>query len=437
MLNFDSSFLYRKAVHIVQSKPLLKEKNIVVKTSVQFLPEGGDLVSGIESKIAFKAVNTDGKPAVIHGIIVDKNGQQVTQFKTLHNGMGVFALDPKTGEIYSAKWKDAQGNNYETNLPDAKQTGVTLQVTWQNRSRGFAIHRSENAPDNLKKIYIVATMQQHLAYFAAANLQDNFLTGGSIPVSDLPSGILQITLFDSNWVAIAERITFINNDEYHFEPEAGFSELGLEKRKLNTVVINVPDSISSNLSVSVTDAGIGIDSSDDIISHLLLTGDLKGTVYQAPYYFTNYSDSLQQQLDLVMLTNGWRRINWQNVVNNKMPVIKYQNDTDYITLSGKVFGASEMDLKSGAFLIMMLDNKKDTARKVEQVLINKDATFGLYNNIIFDTTKVFYKVAGSADISNSSAVTFNSIMPSNKITGADTINNTSFIDTATALQLKI
>lgn len=431
MLNFDSSFLYRKAVHIVQSKPSLKEKNIVIKTSVQFLPEGGDLVSGIESKVAFKAVTTDGKPAAIQGIIVDKSGQQVAQFKTIHDGMGTFLLEPKAGETYTAKWKDVQGTNNETILPVAKQTGVTLQVTWQSKSRGFAIHRSQNAPDNFKKIYVVATMQQHLAYFAAANLQDNFLTGGSIPVSDLPSGILQITLFDSDWVAVAERITFINNDEYHFEPEAGFSELGLEKRKLNTLVINVPDTISSNLSVSVTDAGIGVDSSDDIISRLLLTDDIKGTVYRAPYYFANNSDSLQQQLDLVMLTNGWRRINWQNVVNNKMPVIKYQNDTDYITLSGKVFGASEMDLKSGAFLLMMLDNKKDTARKVQQVLLNNDATFSLHNSLLFDTTKVFYKVAGSSDLANSAAVTFNSVMPSYKISGADTSNNIAFTDTVT------
>ena len=432
MLNFDSSFLYRKAVHIVQSKPSLKEKNTALKTAIQFLPEGGDLVEGIESKIAFKAISSDGRPATVQGIIVDKNGEQVAQFKTVHDGMGMFLLEPKAGETYTAKWKDAQGNNYQTTLPAAKQTGVTLQITLQGNSRGFAIKRSENAPDNFKKIYIAATMQQHLVYFAAANLQDNFLTGGSIPVSDLPSGILQVTLFDSNWVAIAERITFINNDDYHFEPEAGFSELGLEKRKQNTLVISVPDTITSNLSVSVTDAGIGIDSSDDIISRLLLTDDLKGNIYHPSYYFTNNSDTLQQQLDLVMLTNGWRRINWQDVVNNKMPAIRYQNDTDYLSFSGKVFGASETDLKQGAMiLLMMLQNKKDTARKVEQALINKDATFSIPNVLLFDTTKVYYKIAGSGDLANASAVTFNTSLPANKVSGSDTMNAIAFADTAT------
>jgi hypothetical protein len=141
MLNFDSSFLYRKAVQVVQSKPSLKEKNTTLKTAIQFLPEGGDLVEGIESKIAFKAVISDGKPATVQGVIVGKSGTQVTQFKTVHDGMGVFTLEPKAGETYTAKWKDAMGNNYQTVLPAAKQTGVTLQIALQSSFRAFTITR--------------------------------------------------------------------------------------------------------------------------------------------------------------------------------------------------------------------------------------------------------------------------------------------------------
>lgn len=431
MLNFDSSFLYRKAIPVVQTKPSLKTTATAAKASIKFLPEGGDWINSIESKIAFKAVGADGRPDAVHGTVVNKSGEQVATFSSLHDGMGSFALTPKTGETYTAKWKDAQNNNYQTNLPAAKESGATLAITVQDQTRGFKIQRSENSTDNFKKIYIAATMNQHLVYFAAANLQDNFVTGGSIPVAALPSGILQITLFDSNWIAFAERVTFINNDDYHFDPEVGFSELGLGKRKSNTLVISVPDTVISNLSVAVTDAGIGIDSSDDIISRLLLTADLKGSIYNPSYYFKNNSDTLQQQLDLVMLTNGWRRINWQDVVHNKFPAIKYQNDTDYLKFSGKVYGASESDLRQGAFIILMLDNKKDTSRKVEQALINADASFALPNDVLIDTTKAFYKVAGNAGLSSTAAVTFNSSMPAIKTSGSDTINAISFVDTAT------
>ncbi len=431
MLNFDSSFLYRKAIHIVQGRPSLKENKLAIKTNAQFLPEGGDLIENIESKVAFKAVSSDGRPVAIQGIVVNNNGAQTATFKTIHDGMGSFLLQPKPGETYTAKWKDAAGESYQTALPAAKISGAVLQVKTQSNTCGFVIQRSENAPDAFKKLYIAATMQQHLVYLAGVNLTDNYMTGGSIPVSGLPSGILQVTLFDSEWTAIAERIAFINNNEYYFEPEAGFSELGLEKRKLNTLVINVPDTINANLSVAVTDKGIGIDSTDDIVSHLLLTGDLKGIVYHPAYYFTNNSDSLKQQLDLVMLTNGWRRINWQDVVHNKMPVIKYTNDTNYLKLSGKVFGATESDIKQGAFVLMMLDNKKDSSHKIQQALLGNDGSFELPALALFDTTKVYYKIAGNADISDASAITFNTSMPSLKITGADTATNILFGDTAT------
>lgn len=316
-------------------------------------------------------------------------------------------------------------------MPAAKAEGVSIKVTWQPTARSFLIQRSENAPANFQKLYILATMQQHLVYGATVNLSASAATGGSIPISNLPSGILQISLFDSNWVEIAERITFVNNNDYSFEPEVGLVELGLEKRKENTLVIKTPDAISANLSVAVTDAGIGIDSSDDIVSRLLMTSDLRGAVYHPHYYFTDNSDSLQQQLDLVMLTNGWRRIEWDSVIRNKYPVVKYVNDTSYLSLSGKVFGATEQDLKRGAFILMIIENKQDTARRTQQVMVEPSGDFSNPNIILYDTSKVFYRISGNESFVNSSVINFNNSSPAAKITAADTASAPFYSDTAT------
>jgi hypothetical protein len=432
MLNFDSVFLYRKTIHIIQTKPSAKKITAAsIKTSVQFLPEGGDIINTVENNIAFKALHADAKPALIKGAVFNNKNEQLAEIKTVHDGMGSFLLTPKSGETYTAKWKDETGKNYETKLPDAKEYGANIKISTQNNTRSFLIQRSENAPANFHKLYIVATTQQHLVYGASVNLSEVFSTGGAIPVSSLPSGILQISLFDSNWVEIAERITFINNNDYSFEPEVGFAVLGTDKRKQNVLVIKTPDSLSANLSVAVTDAGIGFDSSDDIISHLLLSADLKGNVYHPYYYFKNSSDTLQQQLDLVMLTNGWRRINWQDVIHNKFPVIKYQNDTSYLSLSGKVFGATEQDLKRGAFILMMINNNKDTAHKVQQVMVNSSGSFGNPNIILYDTSKVYYRISGTESFANSSVVNFNNSTPAPDIISDDTTNNAYYADTAT------
>lgn len=432
MLNFDSLFLFRKTINVLQTtKPVVKKQTTTIKTSIQFLPEGGDMINTLENVVAFKALHFDGKPALVKGAVFNNKNEQVADIKTLHDGMGTFALTPKAAETYTAKWKDESGNNYETKLPVAKEAGASLKIALQENARSFLIQRSENAAANFQKLYIVATMQQHLVYGAAVNLSQSLVTGGAIPIGDLPSGVLQISLFDSNWVEIAERITFINNNEYTFEPEVGFAELGMDKRKPNTLIIKTADSISANLSVAITDAGIGIDSTDDIVSRLLLTADIKGNVYHPYYYFKNNSDTLQQQLDLVLRTNGWRRINWADVINNKYPVVKYPNDTSYLSLSGKVFGATEQDLKRGAFILMIIDNKQDTGRHSEQVSVDPSGTFAKPNIILYDTSKIFYRIAGTESLANSTVINFNISTPSPKIVSADTTTSAFYSDTAT------
>src|SRR5690606_26336 len=124
---------------------------------------------------------------------------------------------------------------------------------------------------------------------------------------------------DNNWQPLAERITYINNEEYRFEPEITVQHWGLNKRARNEIEITIPDSLEANLSISITDMAIGGDSSGNIISQLLLSGDLKGKVYKPAHYFLNNSDTISQHLDLVMLTNGWRRFNWEDVAKGNFP----------------------------------------------------------------------------------------------------------------------
>jgi hypothetical protein len=152
----------------------------------------------------------------------------------------------------------------------------------------------------------------------------------------------------------------------------------------------VPEGIQANLSVSVTDASIESDSSDHIISHFLLTSDLKGKVYKPSYYFKNNSDSITQQLDLVMLTNGWRRFKWEDVVKGKFPSITYQKDTSYLSLSGKLFGVAPGQLQGGGAIIMMI-KERDSAAKMMMEAVSRDGTFNNPDYIFFDSLRIYYQ----------------------------------------------
>lgn len=416
MLNFDSSFLYQKGIQINQAKKFKKTPPPTQSVSLQFFPEGGSSITSINGVIAFKANYANGLPALITGKIVDHTGNTLATLKTEHDGMGSFQLQPVANNTYKAEWKDASGKTYETPLPAAVPEGINLSISHAPGKKNFTIRRTQEANERFTKGYIVATMQQNLVYMASLNLENSVTAKGNIPVNELPSGILTVTVFDSGCMAVAERICFVNNAEYSFEPEAGFASLNFSKRSANMLSVYVPAGIKANLSLSVTDGAIQTDSSDNIISRLLLTSDIRGDVYRAHYYLSDTSETIVNHTDLVMLTHGWRRIKWEELVKSKTPVVKYPNDVEYLTLRGKVFGMTQQDSKTGAVLMLILEKAKDKSRDMEQIVVQPDGAFNMDGKILFDTTKVFYKLIASDLASNTAEVSFNNgLLPATAI----------------------
>jgi hypothetical protein len=399
MLNFDSVFLYNKDIRILTKATNSPIKNTIIP-EITFFPEGGDAIAGVINKIAFKANDQWGRPIKIKGVITNNKGKTIDSLRVIHDGMGFFYLKPEPGETFSAKWKDEKGTSHVSPLPEIKSTGVSLQVSLLGTKRTFLVSASPQSLGKLTTLHIIGTMYQQEVFKITKELKNGIIQE-IIPTVDLPSGILTITVFDENWNPLAERITYVNNEEYFFYPEMTVQHWGLNKRARNEIEISVPDSLTANLSVSVTDMAIDDDTSDNIISHLLLTGELKGRVNNPAYYFLNNSDSLSRQLDLVMLTHGWRRFNWEEIVKGNYPKIIYPKDTSYLSISGKIYGASPTQLR-GAGNIVLLVNQKKSANQVYTVPIYPDGTFKDPSLILFDTARIYYqlpKSRGLGDVS--------------------------------------
>ena len=150
--------------------------------------------------------------------------------------------------------------------------------------------------------------------------------------------------------------------------------MGTKYTGKNKIEITVPDSLSASLSVSVIDNSIDSDKTDNIISHLLLTGELKGKLNDPAYYFLNNCDSIRKHLDLVMLTHGWRKFNWADVSQGKFPEIIYPRDTAYISISGKISGATTAQLHNAGDIILMVKQAKQPGNVIS-IPINPDGTF--------------------------------------------------------------
>ncbi len=413
MLNFDTAFLFEKNIPLAQKTSPKTIVKITTVASLHFFPEGGDAVEGLPSRIAFQAADQYGRPVKIKGIVTNGKGTVIDSLRTEHDGMGSFHIVYGKGETYSAKWYDDQNTVHTTPLPAAGTESAVMEIGSAEGKKTFIIRRTDDAPDNVKQLHIVATMHQQLVYMANANLTQTSTIGGAIPTANMVSGVLQITLFTNDWKPIAERVCYVNNNDALFEPEVGFKTLGLGKRGMNVIEVSMPDSVVGNLSLCVTDKGIGTDSSNNIIPQLLLSGDIKGTIYKPQYYFSNNSDSVAKYLDLVMLTHGWRRYNWQAIVQGEMPKIKYPAEKDYLTFSGRVYGANSTQLRSAGGLFAILQ-AKDSSRQVVSASIKPDGTFEDPNIVLFDSTKIYYQFTNKSFGDISEVRFMNSVVPAQK-----------------------
>lgn len=389
MLNGDSNFIFVKPIRVLVPAKTAKPRT-PINVSISFLPESGDLVAGLSTVLAFKATDANGLPVNAKGYIKSNDGTRIGDFVTVHDGMGWFQIEPKAGASYAAVWKDPSGKEVTTALPAVKSQGINVKVSDAEESKRFVLQRSDDAPDNMQSLRIIAYMNQQLVYYAKVNLSANTVTSGMIPTKQLPTGILTITVFDKNLKPLAERISFVNNHDYEFDADAWMPVLNKNKRGLNTMEVMMSDTLRANLSVSVTDADLHVPTpnEDNIISHLLLTGDLRGKVANPYYYFFSTSDSASMYLDLVMLTNGWRRYNWDSVFAARVPRPKYR-ESNYISIDGKLIGMQgkfSPDTKLNGIL-----QTKDSARNFISLPVNRKGEAMADGFIFYDFAKLYFQ----------------------------------------------
>ncbi|MEO8819202.1 MAG: hypothetical protein ABI267_01635 [Ginsengibacter sp.] len=400
MLNFDSSFLYTKSFLVTTAQKSVEKLH---KSSAQkihpvaarflppelkFFPEGGNLILGIESRVAFNATDQNGMPVKISGEILDNEGKKITSFFCVHAGMGSFLLRPEKNQQYNAAWKDGQGEIHETLLPSAKQNGIVLEVHNLKNQIGFTVKRRQDS-DLYSYVSVVAQMNQQLIYKATIDLSKTDSVTGTIPIENFPAGIVQITVFTPHEEPLAERIVFANPDGYSFKANLNLTTANLQHRGKNVITIDVPDTILSNLSVAVTDADLNPGTEEDnIYSHLLLTSDIKGYVYHPAYYFSSNADSVAQYLDLVMMTNGWRRFKWEKVLAGDFPALNYL-PANYLSVNGQVKGLNKRVLPDKQIngILELKNNKKEFLN----IPVSDDGKFNFSGMIFYDSAKLYYQ----------------------------------------------
>ena len=388
-LNDDPAFGFERDIIINNNETITKPGKAENNTIVNVFPEGGELVTGLNSLVAFKATDKFGKPVKIKGLLVNQLGKTLDTIKVKHDGMGNFKLMPKAGETYSLKWIDPAGNTGIIGIPVNKKEGLTLSVNTNNEFATVKVERTASIPDNCKRLNLLVHMNQVVLFKVSLNTADKQVLSANIPIEGLNTGILQFSLFSTDWLPLAERIVFVNNREHEFGAKLIPQLVTLTKKGKNVFDVYVTDTTVTNMSVAVTDASLeSTQANHTIYSDLLLSSELKGKIHNPGYYLSSDADSVTANLDLVMLTNGWRKFNWEKLKAAIGPEIKYPVETDMMKVSGKVYGLKTVSAND--LMLNLIIQNKDSSKNFIFQPVTKEGLFQSENMFIFDTARIFY-----------------------------------------------
>ena len=359
------------------------------KSDVQFFPEGGNLLYGINSRIGFKAVGVNGRGVAVKGIVVDHTGEEITSFESLHAGMGVFNIRPQAGKNYSVRMTFADGSEKTVALPRAADQGYTLAVFQPNRDSVLVRIKTVSGTFQTPRSVSLVAQSGGETIFASQVTIAKVITSVWIPKREFPTGIAQFTIFDGRGEPVNERIAFIkSNDgmELHVS-SAKKTYKSKEKITIDLESLNrFGDAVPGNFSVSVIDESkVPFEEANEntILSSLLLSSDIKGYIEQPNYYFTNESYEVNKALDNLMLTQGYRRFAWKEITSTtsaNKPL--YKAESLGTEISGRVLTLLGTPVVNGEVTLMSL-----SPGFVEKVRTDADGRFAYKPIMLADSLK--------------------------------------------------
>ena len=319
MRNFDNAFFFSRKLTIVNTKVSAPgdRQSTDLDFGLSFFPEGGARIKGATQRIAFKAEGTNGLPVEIDGIVKDATNRKVAELHSLHDGMGTFVLPASIGS--AILFAEVRVRNY------ADKYGMPFGRTFplpQVSTQPCALAIDRISEDSLRW-HILGDKSEglHLILHSGSSViaeEEVTEKEGLLSLKDCRDGISHLVLATRDGIGLSRRLIFKNNIENVITGDIRLQEGDpSEARNLTTWRLELKDQkgrpMRGDFSVSVLDAGLvncDYDSlRDNIVSNLLLTGDLRGYVHNAGWYF---EDSVSQTrrdaaLDLLMLSHGWCR----------------------------------------------------------------------------------------------------------------------------------
>ncbi|MDQ2772635.1 MAG: TonB-dependent receptor plug domain-containing protein [Bacteroidota bacterium] len=310
------------------------------RPDVQFFAEGGDLIEGLPAVVACKATDHTGRGIEVRGQLLNAQNGVVTTFASRHAGMGRFSFVPGSKQRYHARVTLPDGSTADYPLPAVLAGGYTLHVV--DAGENFLVEaRYRGAAPVPGPVQLLTQVRGTTAYPGPRPIADSAPAAWRMPKKNYPPGIVHFTLFDANGAPQAERLAFVPPGAAGVHVSIVADQPSYGPHAPVQLTVRVADAagqpVAAQLSVGVNDAALAAldPNAETITSNLLLTSDLAGYVENPGYYFREPTPATAQALDDLLLTQGWRRFTWKEVLAAQPPTPRFVPEQD-ISLVGQV-----------------------------------------------------------------------------------------------------
>jgi len=305
---------------------------------LQFLPEGGDIIEGFANKVAFRAAYPDGSPAQVKGVL--SAGDFEEAFSTNANGLGTLSFTPDASKKYTASIYSGE-DKVSVDFPQIKNKGLNLTVDNRHPQLLNLLIQAKDyqSIDSNHEALLVVHARGRIGYMQKLNMQGG-VTGARVNKSQLATGINQVTLFSGEGQPLVERLVYVDfadNVKINIDP----IEKQLKERSRNRIGLSIDTENfeGGKYSVSITDAtNPTVDAGSNIITYLKVSSELKGRISDQEIFKNGSIDA--EAVDLIMLTHGWRRFDWNKVLEES-----FKNDS-YIEQGINVMGTISPKFKT-------------------------------------------------------------------------------------------
>jgi len=297
----QSDSLYTNAI----KGGIYASNNLAKTVSVQFYPEGGDLIVGKKCRVAMLAVDDNGHPYEGDGFISNGSGEVVAHCKTDARGKGMFEIIPTAGPLFM-QMRNLKNKEQKFPLPLAKTDGCALNMDVISDDILVTLQPTESVCGRL------------LGYSVVNNGNVTYCdTVVAVPLIELEldrsrmkEGVNQFTVFNSDGQILAERLFFIY-PQPNVSDSIFMTPVQKRLKPCGLIELNVKTHPNTTFSFSAIDAVTMTNGKQgNIRTWMLLGSEVRGYIDNIDYYFESDDKAHREAADMLMLTQGWRRYDW-------------------------------------------------------------------------------------------------------------------------------